>query len=55
MTRPALFPSTGSVRPPSFSFAAMLLLLITACPAWSAEAHSFDRVKLLAAAFVVAA
>lgn len=47
MTLPALFPSTGSVRPPSFSSAAMFLLFITACPAWSAEARSFDRVKLL--------
>jgi len=47
MKIPSLFPSTGSVRPPSFSSAAMLLLLITACPAWSAEARSFDRVKLL--------
>jgi hypothetical protein len=47
MTLPSLFPSTRSVRPPGFSSGAILLLLITACPARSAEARTFDRVKLL--------
>ncbi len=47
MTLPSFFPSTRSVRPPGFSSGAILLLLITACPARSAEARTFDRVKLL--------
>jgi len=47
MKLPALFPSNGSVRPPCFSSTAIVLLLVTACPAWSAEARTFDRVKLL--------
>ncbi len=47
MILPPLFPSTGSVRPPCFSSAAMLLLLFTACPAWSADARTFERVQLL--------
>jgi hypothetical protein len=47
MTLPANFPSTGSIRPPGFRSAAMLLLLFTAGPAWSAEARTFDRVQLL--------
>ena len=47
MTLPSIFPSTGSVRPPCFPSGAMFLLLVTACPAWSAEARTFDRMRLL--------
>jgi hypothetical protein len=47
MTLPPFFPSTGSVHPTFFSPGAIFLLLVTVCPAWSAEARSFDRVKLL--------
>ena len=47
MTLPAIFASTGSVRPPCFPSGAMFLLLVTVCPAWSAEARTFDRMRLL--------
>ena len=47
MILPAIFPSTVSVRPRYFSSAAMLLLLVTACPASSADARTFERIKLL--------
>jgi hypothetical protein len=47
MTLPAIFPSPGSVRPRCFPSGALFLLLATACPAWSAEARTFDRMLLL--------
>jgi hypothetical protein len=40
-------PSSHPVRRPIFPSGALLLLLVTACPAWSAEPRTFDRMQLL--------
>jgi hypothetical protein len=47
MTFPFICPSPGPVRPPFFPSGTMALLLVTACPAWSAEARTFERMQLL--------
>lgn len=47
MTLPAPSPSTGSILPRRFSSGALFLLLVTACPIYSAETRTFDRVQLL--------
>ena len=47
MTLPAHFPFISSVRPPCFPSVAMVLFLVTAGPACSAEVRTFERVQLL--------
>jgi hypothetical protein len=47
MKLPPLFPSIGSARRTLFPSGAFLAALAAACPLWSAETRTFERVQLL--------